>query len=163
VLIKAANILRDYKDIAFVVVGDGSEKENLIKMVEEMNLDNVIFIPSIPKKQVQTMLKYFDVCYKGSRKSSLYRYGLSPVKLMEYMLSGKPIIHSANAVYDIIIESRCGVAVDSENPYSVAKAVLDLKSLSEKERVFMGLRGRNYVVNNCNYNILALKFLGFLK
>jgi glycosyltransferase involved in cell wall biosynthesis len=59
--LKAAEILKDNKDILFVIVGDGKEKSKLLKKYGK--LDNVLFIEPIKKQQVQSMLSLFDVCY----------------------------------------------------------------------------------------------------
>lgn len=162
VLIKAANILRDYKDIAFVVVGDGSEKENLIKMVEEMSLDNVIFIPSIPKRQVQSILDLFDVCYIGLKKERIFKYGVSPNKIFDYMYSGKPIIHAISTEKEIVNIANCGISVEAENPELIAEAIIKLKNMYVESRISMGLNGKEYVINNHSYGILAKKFLEVL-
>jgi len=159
VLIETAHILKNHKDIVFVIVGDGQEKENLIRMVKEMNLENVIFIPSIPKRQVQAMLKLFDVCYIGWRKCKIYKYGVSPNKIFDYMYSGKPVIHAISTKNDIISKANCGISVEAENPEAIADAIIKLKNMDYEEREKLGLRGREYVINNHSYEFLAKKIL----
>ncbi len=159
VLIKTAYILREYKDIIFVIVGDGQEKHNLVKMVKEMNLDNILFIPSIPKRQVQAMLNLFDICYIGWREEKFLRYGVSPNKIFDYMYSGKPIIHAISTEKDIVSIANCGISVRAEDPEEVAKAVMRLKNMDTNDRINMGLNGKGYVINNHSYRILAKKFL----
>ena len=58
--------------------------------------DNIIFVPSVSKSQVQSVISLFDVCYIGWRAKSLYEFGISPNKLFDYMYSSKPILHSTN-------------------------------------------------------------------
>lgn len=159
VLIKAAYILREHKDIAFVIVGDGQEKHNLVKMVKEMNLDNVIFIPSIPKRQVQAMLNLFDICYIGWREKKIYKYGVSPNKIFDYMYSGRPIIHAISTEKNIVSIANCGISVRAEDPEETAKAVMRLKNMDTNDKINMGLNGKGYVINNHSYGILAKKFL----
>lgn len=159
VLIKAAYILKENRDIAFVIVGDGQEKENLMKMVKEMNLDNVFFIPSISKRQVQAMLKYFDVCYIGLIKEGLFKYGVSPNKIFDYMYSGKPIIHAIDIEKDIISMANCGISVMAENPELVAEAIIKLKNMNVNDRINMGLKGKGYVIDNHSYKCLAKRVI----
>ncbi len=59
----AAKILEKNQEIAFLIVGDGKEKNNLLKMAKGMS--NIYFIPAIPKRQIQSIIKIFDVCYIG--------------------------------------------------------------------------------------------------
>src|SRR5690606_30671112 len=79
--IEAADILRSYSNIAFVIVGEGKERAALEHLVKAKSLDNVFFTGSIPKVEVQGVLKRFDACYIGLTNNSLFRFGVSPNKL----------------------------------------------------------------------------------
>ena len=81
-LIDSAEQLKYDLDVAFVLVGEGKEKVVLQQRVNEMGLNNVIFIDSIPKIQIQSMLSQFDACYIGLTKDPLFRFGVSPNKLL---------------------------------------------------------------------------------
>ena len=59
--IESARLLKENNNIAFVIVGDGQEKDALIALSKD--LPNVIFIDSIDKAQVQSMIAFFNVCY----------------------------------------------------------------------------------------------------
>jgi len=112
-LCEAAKILKDNRDILFVIVGDGKEKQNLVKKYGY--LDNILFIDSIPKSQVQSMLKLFNVCYIGWHKERIYEFGISANKIFDYMYSAKPILHSYSGKQDIISLANCGITVEAKN------------------------------------------------
>ncbi len=154
---EAAKILKDNKKISFVIVGNGKLKSDLIKKYG--NLNNIIFIDSIPKKQVQSMLKNFDACYIGLRKEKLFRYGVSPNKLFDYMYSGKPIIYAIDSgKANIVNLYNCGITVEPENPKAIAEGVLKLYNLSKQDREEMGKRGREAVIEHFTYEKLAKKY-----
>ena len=44
ILVEAANILRNEKGIQFYLIGDGANKQSIVKYVEERRLDNVFFL-----------------------------------------------------------------------------------------------------------------------
>ena len=157
-LIEAADILRD-KHIAFVLVGDGLEKESLVKKVDELKLKNVFFFNFIPKREIPDLLNYVDIAYIGWQDVFIYKYGISPNKLMDYMMAGKAILHSVNTGNDIVSEVGCGVTVAPACSRMIAEGILRLASLSSKEREAMGRKGRNYVLENQTYALLAKKFL----
>lgn len=152
-LVEAGKLLKDYNDILIFIVGEGGEKENLIKLAE--GYENIKFLPSIPKRQVQSLLKFVDICYIGLRNKTLFKYGVSPNKIFDYMFAEKPIIHSINTKNDIISKANCGITVESENPSAIADAILKLYKMSSEERKVLGENGKRYVIENHNYEFLA--------
>ena len=156
--VESAKYLKDLH-VAFILVGQGSEKEKLQKYTIENNLNNVIFLPSVSRNVIPNLLAMMDVLYKGSRKSSLYKYGMSPAKLIDYMMSEKPIIHSVEAGNDLVAESGCGISIPPEDSVAIADAIKRLMEMSPLEREEMGRRGKEYVIKNHDYKILAKRFL----
>jgi len=155
-LISAAKILERHSEIAFLIVGDGREKSNLLKMA--LGMSNVHFISAIPKREIQSIIKYFDVCYIGWRAKKLYEYGVSANKIFDYMYSGKPILHSINAKNDLISMANCGISVEAENPQAIADAIIKLYRMSPEQRAIMGQNGKEYVLKYHTYENLALKY-----
>ena len=155
-LIGAAKILEKTPEIAFLIVGDGKEKSNLSKIA--LGMSNVYFIPAIPKREIQSIIKYFDVCYIGWRANKLYEYGVAANKIFDYMYSAKPILQSINAKKDLITMAKCGLSVEAENPQAIADAILSLYQMSPEQRAKMGQNGREYVLNYHTYEKLALKY-----
>jgi len=155
-LIGASKILEHHKDIVFVLVGDGQEKKSLQQQTK--NLKNVIFFDSIPKKQVQSILSFFDICYIGWHKKRLYEFGVSANKLFDYMYSGKPILHSIDMKEDIISEAHCVLSVEAENSQAIADGILQLYKMSENNRKQLGKNGREFVLKHHTYGRLAKKY-----
>jgi len=155
----AARDLIANKDMVFVVVGDGKEKERLMSACGH---EGILFLPAIPKKQVPGLLSMFDVCYIGWQKQKLYDYGVSANKLFEYMYSGKPIIHAISSPKDLVSLAGCGLVVAAGDPAAVAKAVETLYTMPAAQREQMGAKGREYVVKHFTYEALAKRFMAGL-
>lgn len=152
-LVAAAEMLIDNKDIVFVVVGDGKLKSQFVAK----GLDNMVFIDSIPKAQIQSMLSLFDICYIGWNDDELYQFGIGAQKIPEYLYSGKPVLHSYSGSADPIKEAGVGVTVPAESPNEIAAAILQLFDTSNEERLKMGRNGRRYAMNNLEYARIAQK------
>lgn len=156
--IESAKILKYNDSIAFVLVGNGDEKEKLIEL--STDLKNVYFIDPVKKSQVQSLLKYFDICYIASKNQNIYKYGVSPNKLFDYMYSSKPIL---SAIYsgDInpISNINAGLDVESENPQSISEGVLKLYNMMHDEREKMGQNAKKYVLENHDYKYLAKQLI----
>jgi len=158
--IEAAKILKK-ENITFVLVGNGPEKENLKQRANF--LENVYFLDSIPKESIPTFLSKVDILYIGLQKQPLFRFGISPNKLMDYMMAEKPIIQAIEAGNDPVSESGCGISVEAENPDELAKAILKIESLSEEERASLGKKGKEFAIKNHDYDFLAKKFLTLMQ
>jgi glycosyltransferase involved in cell wall biosynthesis len=160
--LEAAKLLQENKDILFVIVGDGKEKDNLNKKYG--GLDNVLFIDSIKKQQVQSILNKFDACFIGLKKENLFKYGVSPNKLFDYMYSAKPIVYAIDSGKSNIVDlANCGITVESENSQSIAQGILSLYNCLEDEREKLGKNAKEYVLEHFTYEKLANKFIKRIK
>lgn len=156
-LIEAAKILSSNLQLHFVLVGSGKEKENLIKKVQSLKLQNITFIDAIPKKQIQSMLEQFDICYIGWQKNSLYRFGIAPNKLPEYLYAGKPIIHAFSGKGDIVQQAQAGITIEAEDPEAIVGAVQQLYNLTAEQRQQLGSNGKQFVLQHLEYAMIAEK------
>jgi len=159
--LESATYLKDLP-VVLILVGQGQEKEKLQKYAMENNLSNVIFLPPVPKNSIPKLLSKMDVLYIGWRRSPLYRFGICPNKLFDYMMAGRPIIHAVEAGNDLVKESGCGISIPPEDPVAIAEATKKLMSMSPQELEEMGKRDREYIINSHDYRILAKKFLEIL-
>lgn len=162
IMLKAAEKMQD-KKIVFVLVGSGNIKNELIKYKEEHNINNVVFLDPVKKDAIPFVLSKLDIAYMSLRKESLFRFGVSPNKLFDYMMAAKPILYSVEASNDPVSEAKCGISVRAEDENEVIQAIEKFINLSEEERIVMGKNGKDFVVENHKYNVLAEKFLNALK
>lgn len=156
-LIEAAKILSSNPQLHFVLVGSGKEKESLIRKVQSLDLRNITFINAIPKKQIQSMLEQFDICYIGWQKNSLYRFGIAPNKLPEYLYAGKPIIHAFSGKGDIVQQAQAGITIEAEDPEAIVGAVQQLYNLTAEQRQQLGSNGKQFVLQHLEYAMIAEK------
>ncbi len=160
-LIETARIVREYP-VTFILVGKGPEKEHLQALVAEKSLDNLVFLPALSHGAIPTLVAEMDALYIGLKSEPLFRFGVSPNKLIDYMMAGKPVIQAIDAGNDMVKENACGISVPAENPEAIAQAVTRLMDISPEEREAMGLRGKEYVLSHHDYRILAKKFLDII-
>lgn len=161
--INAAAKLKSHTDIAFVLVGKGKLKNELIQQAQDLKLDNVYFVDAIPKIQVQTILQKFDVCYIGLTKDPLFRFGVSPNKLFDYLYSGRPIIYAIDSgQYTPVTDARAGIQVPPENEEGIVNAVLELYHASPEEREKMGGNGHIEALKSYEFESLTNKLTSVL-
>lgn len=146
-LVKAANLLKGRDDIYFVMVGDGPQLDELKKFVKENKILNIKFFGKLEKYKAMYVLSQCNILYKGHPNIKLYNYGLSAVKLNEYMYSNKPIVHAVNLRNDSVVKSSCGLNILPENEEELKNAILKLKEddiLYDK----CSNNGRQYIEEN---------------
>jgi glycosyltransferase involved in cell wall biosynthesis len=151
-LIDAARLV-DPEEVRVVVVGHGPERSQL--MERAAGARNVAFVGPIPKGDVPAALQLFDACYVGYRRSPLYRFGVSPNKLYDYMAAGRPVLFAADAANQPVQEADCGLTVAPEDPAALAGAISSLATASEAERTRLGANARAYVERHHDYHRLA--------
>ncbi|MEN6356356.1 MAG: glycosyltransferase family 4 protein [Armatimonadota bacterium] len=154
-----AAALTEGSNAVFILVGQGPDKEKLIKTASNMRLNNVRFLPAVPKASIPSLLSKMDVLYIGLAHKSLFRFGISPNKLMDYMMAAKPVVQSIDAGNDMVSESGCGISISTGSQKDIADAVLTLMKMNPEERSRMGARGHEYVLKSHDYSILAKRFL----
>jgi len=156
VFIDAARLMQD-EPVAFVLVGGGPDKPAL--QAQALGLRNVRFVDPVKKAQIPALLQRFDIAYIGAHRQPLYRFGISPNKLMDYMMAGRLILTSIEAGNDPVAEAGCGRTVRPEDPVALADGLRELLALDETTRQAMAERGRAFVQKNHTYPVLAKRFL----
>jgi glycosyltransferase involved in cell wall biosynthesis len=136
-----------------VIVGHGSERERLL--ARAANAPHVAFVGPVPKERVASVIGLFDACYVGYRDNPLYRFGVSPNKLFDYMAAGRPVLFAAAAANQPVEEADCGCTVAPEDPVALAEAIRSLAARSPAERARLGANARAYVERHHSYGRLA--------
>ncbi|WP_417656298.1 glycosyltransferase family 4 protein [Pseudidiomarina aestuarii] len=157
---EAAKALRDNKKIRFVVVGDGALKETYIEQYG--HLENLIFAPRVDKKQVQSVLSSADLVYFSVFKSKVWDYGQSLNKVIDYMLSAKPVLASYSGYPSMINEAGCGYFISAEDVPALVLKIEELSVMSEFELSEIGSKGRNWLLENRKYEKIANDYLNLL-
>ena len=158
VMLQAAALLRD-APLAFVLVGDGHEKAALQAQAQQLGLQNVAFFDPIPKAQIPSFLAVTDIAYIGWQRVSIYRFGIAPNKLMDYMMARCVVLHSVEAGNDPVAEAGCGITVPPADPAAIADGLRQLAALDAGTRARMGDAGRQFVLEHHTYPVLARRFL----
>jgi glycosyltransferase involved in cell wall biosynthesis len=160
-IVEAAKLIqeRGIDKVHFLMVGEGPEKEGLIVKARDWKLSNVSFHEPIAKEAIPGLLKASDIAVLSWRKSSLYEYGISANKLWDYMFCAKPIVWAIDSANNPVDEASCGLTVTPEDAEQMAKAILELTSLSDSKRREMGKRGYEYVMKYHSIPVLVDRLL----
>lgn len=157
--VEAGGKLRNRK-IKLLLVGPGPERERLKKKVTDLNFgETVELLEPVKRGQVPELLYQMDALYVGLQRQPLFRFGVSPNKLMDYMMAAKPVIFAIDAPNDMVADANCGVSIEPEDSAAIADAAQKLASLSQEELKAMGERGKAYILAHNEYDVLSKQFL----
>ncbi len=157
-VVDIADNIKD-KDIQFVLVGNGVEKQSLVEDCQRKRLENVTFLDPIPKTAIPTLCEHFDCIFMGAIESPLYRFGLCFNKMFDAMRAGKPILCAITTPRTYVEEYNCGMRVDSFDIKACITAIETIKNLSNEELVSIANNGKKAIKNNFTYEQLAKEFI----
>lgn len=138
----------DVEGVLFRLLGDGGEKPRLMERARAMGLTNVEFLDPVSKSRVPEEIAKADAGLLILKKSPVFRWGVSPNKLFDYMGAGRPVIYAVEASNNPVAEANAGISVRADDPKDLADGVVRLMQTSLEERKQMGLNGRAYVERN---------------
>ncbi len=161
---QAASILRDRsRDIHFLFVGDGAERDAVVRKTAELTLSNVTLLRTCPREEVPAFYQASDVCIVPLADIPSFRDTI-PSKIFEIMGSGRPLIGAlAGEGAELIERSGAGLVVPPENPNVLADAVTRMAGMTAPARDQMGRNGRHFVEKHFDRSILARRYLEILE
>jgi glycosyltransferase involved in cell wall biosynthesis len=162
VVLDAAKLLADAKNIRIVLLGDGKEKAALQKRAEQMQLSNVSFLPSVPKSEMSQALAAADACIAILKPLEEYKTTY-PNKVFDYMAAGRPIVLAIDGViHEVMDAAECGIFSQPGDPSAMAQAIRQLASDPQTSRQ-MGLNGRKYLEENFSREVIGEKLVDLLE
>jgi colanic acid biosynthesis glycosyl transferase WcaI len=146
----------------FLLIGEGAEKERIVKLATGLGLSNIQFLDQQPRDRIPVYVSAADICLVMLKKSELFKTVI-PTKLLEYMACERPSIVAVDGkARQIVEEAGAGVYVDPENSRALVQAILDLVEEPERRRK-MGASGRHYIVNKFSREKTAKDYIAVLE
>lgn len=135
-IIQTASKLKDTNpEYHFLFIGNGAEKEKLLKLKEDLNCDNVTMLDSVPKAEVKNYISILDVCLINLRKSDLFTTVI-PSKIFENAAMEVPILMGVEGEAKEIVENyNAGICFEPENEKDFI-AKLKIVTNPENQKVF---------------------------
>lgn len=155
VIVETAKLLKDVVDIHFLIVGEGTNKKDLVVRAEELDLGNVTFVDVQPKEFIPSLLKTSDIGIIPLVNNNLI--DAVPSKLLEAWSCKLPVILIAGGESaDMVQRINGGVVLTSKDPNSIKKTILKLKDDTKMLEKY-GSNGYKYVMKYLDRRLLAKK------
>lgn len=147
--------LKSNPEIHLVLVGDGDQKQEMIKKAEQNRISNLTFIDPIPKSEIPYLLSKANMGIISIMNSPLYKWGFSMNKIYDYMAAGLPIIMIADPELIGTLKNQEGIH-SSQDLEAIKNLICKYKNspkLLEKEGGLL----RKYVEQHYSWGNLASK------
>lgn len=149
----AKELADDCSDVQVLLVGDGTDKPRLRARAANDGLHAVRFHDPIPKAEMANLLAAADCGVHVLADIPLFRYGVSPNKVVDYMAAGRPVItNTPGEVTDLVLQAGAGVSV---LPTGLAEGIRKVASASDDERHAWGQAGRLHLSAHRSPSVLA--------
>ena len=154
-IIFAAEKLKDYKHIKFVLQGSGPEKERLGILKADLNLENIFYLDVVNKEKMPEILKSIDAAIIPLKKLELFK-GAIPSKIFETLAMKKPILLGVEgeAKKLFIDGGNGGLFFEPENADELADKILELYRQPELAET-KGESGYKFVMENFSRDKIA--------
>ena len=158
----AARRLGSSKNIVFLMVGDGAERQALVQMRDKMALDNVLMLDQQPKSRMREFWALSNISLVLLKKSDLFKTVI-PSKIFESLAMAKPIILGVEGESAELLEAaKAGICIEPEQADDLAARVLELSQNPERCRQ-LGRNGRQYVMEHFDRIVLARKLASVIE
>ncbi len=146
-------------EICLRIIGSGPLLSKIKKQASELISNEIIvFDEPVPKNLISEacrdtnafILHFLD-------RPILYKYGVSPNKIFDYMACCRPIIIAASIPNNYVSDADCGVVCKPEDPKKIAEVIYKLSKESSNDLEDMSLRGREFVGAHFSMDVLAKK------
>lgn len=162
-VIDTAEIMKENKEVLFQLIGSGMQKEMLKEEVAKRGLTNVKFVDPVPKAEVFKYILASDFGTSVLKKVDTFKTIYSN-KTFDYMACKRPVLMVIDGVSRKLVEdAACGVYVEPENPQDFADKINEYLNSNTELLEKQGESGYHFAKANFDRDVLAKKYVNYLK
>lgn len=162
-VLKAAALLRQERDIRFVLVGSGSRFDWVESEIVRLGLENVQLTGRLPPSAMPAIMKKASVLLVSLVSNPIMSKTV-PSKVQAYFAAGKPVIASLDGEGARIVNAAgAGLTCPAEDSAALADAIKRLRDMPQETRNRMGENATQFYQDNFEPKMLAKRLMTLLK
>lgn len=164
VIVEAATLLKGHAtDIHFVVLGEGSRREWMLREAERRGLCNLHLPGRFPIETMPGFMRKASALLVTLADREIFRATI-PSKVQAYLAAGRPILACLNGEGAKLVKvAGAGLTIPAEDALGLAAAILQLFRMEAAEREAMGARGRVYYEQHFAHEMLIEQLIEHLR
>lgn len=142
---QAALLTKEYKDIKWIIVGDGRKLDWVKQFVRDKRLEETVFtLGRFPSETMPWFFAQVDVMLVTLSDDPLFKL-YAPAKISSYMAAGKPIVAVLNGEGgEVIKDADCGWSLPAGDAEGFAKLAIELSRKDVAELAAKGANAEKY-------------------
>lgn len=160
-----SNVLAEYPDSHYVIVGEGEQYNELQALANKLNISNSVSFEGAIAHEDSKLIDYYNACdvFVMPSKTEDGNIEGCPIVFLEASACGKPVIGTfSSGIPSAVLDGETGILVEERNPALLGKAIKKL--FADKELAFeMGQKGRQRIENEANWDTVADKIFNSMK
>ncbi len=162
-IVKAVELTKHYKNIHWIIVGDGRKKTWVEQQKNEMKLENLHLIGRYPMEKMPNFFREADILLVTLKNEKIFSMTV-PAKIQSYLACGKPILAMINGDgADIINESKAGFAINAGEYEKLAEKVIEMYNMPKERLDSMALSGKEFYHLNFDRKVLIDNVVDLIK
>jgi glycosyltransferase involved in cell wall biosynthesis len=158
-VIKAVEQLRTYKEIQWIIIGDGRKKQWLMEEISIRKLDSSIkLLGSFQMSEMPNFFYHADALLVTLKKSKIFSLTV-PAKIQTYLAFGKPILGMLDGEGAIIIkEAEAGLTCDAGDYIKLSENIKKMLLFNQSQRQKISEHAKKYYEEQFERRILLDRF-----
>ena len=148
-ILEAANQLKKYNDVQWIILGRGRKEEWVKLKIKEYELENCFhMLGNFPLEKMPSFYANADAMLFSLKDEYIFSITI-PAKVQSYLACGKPILAMINGEGgEIVNDANAGLTCSAESPKKLVENILKMKKMSAKDIHSMGSNARKYYNDN---------------
>jgi glycosyltransferase involved in cell wall biosynthesis len=162
ILTAAAQLRGTNPEVAFLMLGEGADKERIVELARHRNLNNLRFVDQQPREKIPGYICASDACMVLLKKTDLFKTVI-PTKMLEFMSCERPVILGVDGqARSILEEAGGGLVIEPENSEALVSAVRSLSANRELAHK-LGQKGREHMLRKFSRRQTAERYVRVLQ
>ena len=163
IIVDVSLLLKEYCDIHFVVLGDGSDREWMLNQAQQKGLNNLHLPGSFPVESMPGFMAKASALLVTLVDKEIFAATV-PNKVQAYLAAGRPILASLNGEgARLVNQAGAGLTSPAEDAKALADIILQLYRLSPDERRKMGDNGHRFYQKHFDHDFLIDQLIKHLQ